>query len=361
MSELNSVDVPPAHLLSRIVLEESAVDMAWSTCGRWLAAATAHGVIHLIDSKTLTQHAAWRAHEQGTLALGWHPQWPVLASSGQDGRVKFWQFGDEQSDRLLADIGLSNDPSANWIEHLTWRPDGKQLAAACGKTISLISLDGSRNGAYTFPGGTVGALCWRPQGAQLAAAGYGGVRIYNVLDPRSKPQDLNWKGSLLSLNWSPDAKVIAAGCQDNTVHFWRIPEYRDAMMSGFAYKPVQLNWSNNSRWLITGGSAQLILWPFDKKGPEGRKPLSIDFHQDAICAISLASSGQRLATGCRSGQLAIWNQIGDTRPAWLAQLDSRVEQLAWSPQKNTKLLASTSRFGTLSFWQAATSAQNQAG
>jgi WD40 repeat protein len=352
MSELITATLPSARLLSRTVLDEAPADMGWSACGRWLAAATTSGVIHLIDAETGNQHAAWRAHEQGALALSWHPQWPVLASSGQDGHVKLWQLGDDESESLLADIGLSDDPASHWIEHLSWRPDGKQLAAACGKKICLISLDGSRNGAYTFPGGTVGALCWRPQGAQLAAAGYGGVRIYSVLDPQSRPQDLNWKGSLLSLNWSPDAKVIAAGCQDNTVHFWRLPETRDAMMSGFAYKPVQLSWSNNSRWLLTGGSARLILWPFDKKGPEGRKAVSIDFHQDAICAISIAASGQKLSTGCRSGQIAIWNQIGDSSPAMVAQLDSRVEQLAWSPHKNTRLLASASRLGTLSLWQA---------
>ena len=352
MPELISANLPSAHQVSRTVLDDAPAAIGWSACGRWLAAATTSGVIHLIDARTGSQHTAWRAHDQGALALSWHPQWPVLASSGQDGRVKLWQLGDVESEGLVADIGLSDDPNSLWVEHLSWRPDGKQLAAACGKKISLISLDGANNGAYVFPGGTVGALCWRPQGAQLAAAGYGGVRIYNVLDPRGKPQDLNWKGSLLSLNWSPDAKLIAAGCQDNTVHFWRVPEYRDAMMSGFAYKPVQLSWSNNSRWMLTGGSAQLILWPFDKKGPEGRKPVSIDFHQDAICAISVAGSGQRLATACRSGQLALWTQIGASAPELVAQLDSRAEQLAWSPHKNTRLLASASRYGTLSLWQA---------
>lgn len=352
MSELSLCRIPTARLLSRIVLDDSPADMDWSACGRWLAAASTSGVIHLIDAENGNEVGAWLAHEPGALALRWHPEWPVLASSGQDGHVKLWQMGDPDSDPLLADIGLSEDPASNWIEHLSWRPDGKQLAAACGKKICLISLDGSRNGAYTFPGGTIGALCWRPQGSQLAAAGYGGIRIFNVLDPRSKPQDLNWKGSLLSLNWSPDSRAIAAGCQDNTVHFWRMPELRDAMMSGFAYKPLQLSWSNNSRWLLTGGSAQLILWPFDKKGPEGRKPVSIDFHQDAICAISVAGSGQKLATGCRSGQLAFWHQIGDREPVFVAQLDGRVEQLAWSPHKNTRLLASTSRYGTLCLWQA---------
>lgn len=352
MPELIADSLPKARRLSQILLDDSPADMGWSSCGRWLSAATTTGIVHLIDPVDGIQLDAWRAHDDGTLALRWHPTLPILATSGQDGHVRLWQISDAAPVVQLADIALTGDPANSWIEHLSWRPDGAQLAAGCGKKICLLAPDGSRAGEYTFPGGTVGALCWRPKGAQLAAAGYGGVRIYNVLDPRSKPQDLNWKGSLLSLNWSPDAQVIAAGCQDNTVHFWRVPELRDAMMSGFAYKPVQLSWSNNSRWLLTGGSSELILWPFDKKGPEGRAPATREFHQDAICAISIASSGQRLATGCRAGKIAFWNQVGDPAPSLVTQLDSRVEQLAWSPHKNTRLLASTSRYGTLSIWEA---------
>lgn len=353
MSELIMDKQPKARRLCQVLLDESPADLGWSACGRWLAAVTTSGVAHLIDAETGEQHAEWHAHENGALALHWHPKLSVLSTSGQDGFVRLWQIATDIPFVLLAEISLSADPTNNWIEHLCWRPDGGQLAAACGKKLYLLSRDGARAGEYTFPGGTVGAICWRPKGAQLAAAGYGGVRIYNVLDPRSKPQDLHWKGSLLSLNWSPDAKVIAAGCQDNTVHFWRVPEMRDAMMSGFAYKPMQLNWSNNSRWLLTGGSSQLILWPFDGKGPEGRSPVTREFHQEAICAISTAGSGLRLATGCRAGKVALWNQIGDAQPALVVQLDSRVEQLCWSPHKNTRLLASTSRYGTLSLWEAA--------
>jgi WD40 repeat protein len=352
MPQLIAKGLPKARLLSQMVLSESSADMGWSSCGSWLAAVTTSGVVHLVDGETGAQHTEWLAHKNGALALCWHPRLPLLASSGQDGHLRLWHVAPDHSCALLIDIPLTEDPANNWIEHLSWRPDGAQLAAACGKKIHLLALDGTREGEYTFPGGTVGALCWRPKGAQLAAAGYGGIRVYNVLDRNSRPQALKWKGSLLSLNWSPDAQVIAAGCQDNSVHFWRLPKLSDAMMSGFTYKPVQLNWSKNSRWLLTGGSSQLILWSFDKKGPEGKPPVTVDFHQEAICAIDFANSGQMLATGCRAGKIAFWNQVGDSTPALEAQLDSRVEQLAWSPRKNVKRLASTSRHGTLSLWEA---------
>jgi predicted ATPase len=42
----------------------------------------------------------------------------------------------------------------------------------------------------------------------------------------------------------------------------------------------------------------------------------------------IASSGQRLATRCRAGTIAFWNQVSDPAPAYVVQLDSRVSQLA---------------------------------
>jgi|GEM_PF-122951 len=372
MSELaasaapQAVFAPEAVLKFRAAMDESPAALGWSACGRWLAAISATGMIHILDASSL-EISSWQAHQPGGLALAWHPSKQLLASSGQDGYVRLWDFSTggtlkacnpkacnpkAYAPKACAEVALADDSASTWIEQISWRPDGAQLAIAAGTKIVLLSPEGDLAAAYVFPGGTVAALCWRPKGAQLAAAGYGGIRIYNVLDSSSRPQDLKWKGSLLSISWSPDGRVIAAGCQDNTVHFWRLPELRDAMMSGFQYKPVQLSWSNNSRWLITGGSSSLILWPFDKKGPEGRKPVSLQFHQEAICAVSISSRGHQLATGCRGGQIALWTRIGDPLPAFEAQLDSRPEFLAWSPQKNARLLASVSRNGTLNLWEA---------
>ena len=354
MSELNSVKARSPSRIARLELDDSPADLGWSSCGRWLSAITTSGIVHLLDTQTGAERAKWPAHEGGAQVLAWHPQLPLLATGGQDGRVVLWLVDQEQRVELVAAARLDQNTGSAWIENLRWRPDGRQLAASCGNTTYLLDRHCAVEHQFCFPGGTVGAICWRPKGAQLAVAGYGGIRIHSVLDQHSKPQDLRWKGSLLSLDWSPDAKVIAAGCQDNTVHFWRFPELRDAMMSGFAYKPTQLSWSNNSRWLLTGGSPRLILWPFDGKGPEGRTPATREFHQDAVCAISVAASGTRMATGCRAGQLAIWNQLSDSAPAYTCLLDSRVEHLAWSLKKDAPYLASTSRYGILELWEATT-------
>ena len=37
---------------------------------------------------------------------------------------------------------------------------------------------------------------------------------------------------MLSLAWSPDGSVVASGCQDNNVHFWRFPQGKDTVLPG---------------------------------------------------------------------------------------------------------------------------------
>lgn len=123
------------------------------------------------------------------------------------------------------------------------------------------------------------------------------------------------------------------------------------MMSGFPHKPVQLCWSRDARWLTSGGSAELVLWPFDKKGPEGRAPVSIEWHEKSICAIAAAAGSHWTASGCRGGEVAAWRQLSDATPAARMQLQSRVEYLAWSPVKNGKILAAASRDGELGIWE----------
>ncbi|MDP2347285.1 MAG: WD40 repeat domain-containing protein [Gammaproteobacteria bacterium] len=357
MSELTAPDVPTgvaasvpwARCLLGHDLGESPAAIGWSSCGTWLAAATVLGKILVLEVESDRQIACWDAHEEGVLALAWHPQHSILASSGKDGCVRLWQI-DASAVVKIAEVVLLAGAMSRWVELLSWRNDGKQLAIAHGNRVVLCSQLGVVEQTHVFPGSTIGAMCWRPAGAQLAVAGYGGIRIYSVLNPGTKPQDLKWKGSLLSMIWSPDGKVIAAGCQDNTVHFWRMPEGRDARMSGFEYKPLQICWAKNGKWLATGGSRDLILWPFAKKGPEGCTPLSLEWHDQAICAIAATTGRPRLASGCRAGRIAIWENAGDERPLACALLDSRVEHLQWSPHKNTPLLAASSRDGILSVW-----------
>lgn len=334
------------HLLE-LDLGEAPVALEWSRCGRWLAALNVDGEAVLIDTASANRINCWTAHGAGALALAWHPKQAILATSCQNGCLKLWQVDGDQGVRALSAIELDPCMGSLWVERLRWRPDGKQLAFAIGNTVMLASVAGEIEATFIFKGGTVADLDWRPGGALLGIAGYGGIAIQNGLDPLADPMLLNWKGSLLSLSWSPDGAYIVAGCQDNTVHLWRFRSQQDAQMSGFAYKPLQLSWVDRGKRLLTSGINDLVMWPFDRKGPEGREPETRSFHEKSITTLAVAANGKTIATGCRSGWIAVWKSSREITPTVSTMIESRVEYLRWSSKKNGKRLAAVGRQGIL--------------
>ena len=105
---------------------------AWSANEKMLAAASEQGDIWFFspDSRQpiLSQHSA---HEPGICSLSWHPRHPLMASSGQDGRVKIWLEG-KAFDQV--------ETSDAWVEKVIWSPDGRWLAAAAGREVYLWEL-----------------------------------------------------------------------------------------------------------------------------------------------------------------------------------------------------------------------------
>ena len=89
----------------------------------------------------------------------------------------------------------------------------------------------------------------------------------------AKPEILEWKGSHLGARFSPDGKFLVTAMQEPTLHGWRIVDGKNMRMAGYAARVRSLDWSLGGKWLATGGSNQLILWPFaGKDGPMGKQP-----------------------------------------------------------------------------------------
>ncbi len=191
-------------------------------------------------------------------------------------------------------------------------------------------LDPASGHALTLPAleSTAAGVAWSPDGRQLAAACYGGVRVFDAVDG-TLARRLDWKASLLGVAWRPDGKVIAGGCQDATVHFWRLPGGRDAQMSGFVAKPRDVAWTGDGAWLVTGGGETICLWPFDRRGPEGRAPLELAGHGQVVSALAAAPLTSVLVSGDRGGEVCVWTPPEATSPVARYALGAPATAAAW--------------------------------
>jgi WD40 repeat protein len=272
-----------------------------------------------------------RAHAGGVLGVSLSPDGSRFVSCGQDPDAVVWSATGERLHTLPG--GGAN---GSWVEHVAWAPAGERIATAAGKRIRAWTEHGQPLLETAELASSVTALAWRSDGTGLAASCYGGVHLFPFV-PGARSRHLAWKGSLVSLAWSPDAKIVACGSQDCSVHFWRLGSGQDSQMSGYPFKIKALAWDRESKLLATSGDATVTVWDFKGKGPEGTRPIQLKLHEGMCTRLAFGAQGH-LASGSQDTSVLLWQPRKSTKPLRHAFLEDEVTALVWLPD-GTRFLA----------------------
>lgn len=331
---------PLARESWRFTMDECATALSFDAAGERLAVGDASGRIVTLDVTDGRILDEWQGDVRGVSALAWHPQRPILAAGGADGALRLHSNGQQS----VIQLGRA------WLEQLAWSPDGTRCAVAAGREI--VHVDAMRRvvGRRSKPlESTVTGLAWRSGGKQLVSSCYGGVRVLDggALEVTRR---FPWKGSLLTLALSPNGRIVAAGCQDDTLHFWRFANGEDAQMTGYPAKPTSLSWRADSQALATNGGSTIIVWPFDGRGPQGRAPQQLAGHDKPVSTVAFAPLGATLASGCSGGRVCLWLPDQSCVPIASVQMEAGVERLAWGG-RDFRSLAAADAAGAVLLWR----------
>lgn len=320
-------------------VSEYATSLAWSHDGALAAIGAASGEVLVVDGDTGAPRARIDAHPGGTLEVAFCPTERLLATCGQDGTAKL-----HRADGAL----VATLPGARgWVEHIAWAPHGRLLAASAGKVVRIWRADGGPHLATEEHESTVTGLAWNPKGTELATSCYGGVHLWRI-ESGARARHLAWKGSLVSLAWSPDGRVIACGSQDCSVHFWRLSTGHDSAMQGYPLKPKAIAWDKAGALLATSGDANVTVWKFEGRGPEGTKPVALEGHRAAVTDLAFRPEGSLLASGAEDTFVIVWDPRRAKGPRACASLRDQVTRVAWRPKHVT--LAATDASGHVAAW-----------
>lgn len=305
-------------------------EIRWSGDSSKLLVSSAEGEIALFD--TVPGSRLWSAsgHNLGNASCDITRDGTMVASCGQDTQLRCFS-GDNG-----AILSATKLPA--WGERVRYSPDEGFLAVATGKNVLVflpndLRHTGARPIRMLGPhASTVADLAFCPANpATIATTAYGSVALWNVKEA-TEPRELEWQGSSLVLAWSPDARFIATGDQDSTVHFWFSDSGQDLQMYGFETKVLQLSWDYSGRYLATGGGSVPVIWDCSgERGPEGTQPTELVFHQTPVRALEFAHDHHVLVSADGVGNLALWRPFSSSTPITTLSLPAGVSLISFSP------------------------------
>ena len=315
----------------------------WACNGELLVVGDAAGGVYGFDGKSgamCWQHP--EIHDGGLLALAIQPGGDLLATAGQDGRVRIWSAMDGEIIHTL-ELG------SGWVENVAWSADGQWLAASISRRVHLFDADGQEVWRSEDHPSTVSTIAWSGS-EELATACYGRVSFFSA-STGEEVQKLEWKGSLVSMVLSSDGNIVACGSQDNSVHFWRRDTAQDSQMHGYPGKPSALAFDDSGTLLATGGGPSVTVWSFQGAGPEGSVPGVLDLHVQPLTTLQFARRGMRLASGARDGAVIVWSlkTDGQGSVSGAAMVHDVVAGLAWRP--DNRGLAAFDASGGVTCWR----------
>ncbi|MGD9844458.1 MAG: WD40 repeat domain-containing protein [Variibacter sp.] len=228
----------------------------------------------------------------------------ILAAAADERRVV---TGGDDGTLVATDAAgvtetIATDPKRRWIDHVALARNGA-VAWACGKTVTVRKPKGEEKTLELAS--SAGGLSFAPKGFRLAVAHYNGVSLW-FPETDAAPDVLDWKGSHLSVCFSPDGKFIITTMQEPMLHGWRLEDRKHMRMSGYTAKVRSLDWSVGGKWLASSGSEQLILWPFQgKDGPMGKAPRMLAPRELRVSAVACHPKHEITAVGFVDGMILL--------------------------------------------------------
>ena len=177
-------------------VNDYAIACGWALKGKQFIVGDVAGGLFAFEGDT--GKIIWEkenTHSGGLLAMAIHPEGEIFATSGQDGNVQICNCHEGKVIKTL-DLGKG------WVEHLKWSNDGLFLAIASSKKVYVFNEIGEEKWISEDHPITVSAITWSNKN-ELATACYGRVTFFDIINNKTN-QKLEWQGSLVSMELSPD-------------------------------------------------------------------------------------------------------------------------------------------------------------
>jgi DNA-binding SARP family transcriptional activator/class 3 adenylate cyclase len=289
-----------AVVASRLVMSVPGLGglLDWSPMGVFVTEGVEDsGIIDIRDGETGQSVISFEGHDGDVNDVAFSPDGSMLASTGDDGKLKVW---DPSAGRLLASAsgnGAVFGPSFSADGSLVaaaWH-DGfpaivRVLDLSTGRVVRTLSFDGAIDTALS------------PDGKRLAVASF--WRDGAVFDLETGGEAFELKGTIGSVvlvhggvSWSPDGRNIAATTADGA-GVWDAKTGRLRFTFGHSGFVLSAAWSPDSSHLVTGGvDGAAKVWGIGTGSVRELWSLSAQETRSGIVGVVFSPDGARVMAG----------------------------------------------------------------
>ncbi len=299
-------------------------DARFSANGRLLVTA-GHGVVEVLDGRTLSLRRAYAVHEVADSAAI-SPDDKHVAAATSFG-LRLW---DARTGRMQRFLSMSGGALG-----LAFSPDGSRLAFGGEHLVRLMDPATGRvtRTLARLPGASVLSVAFSPDGSRLAVSGTDGIaRLYDMRTGRATERFAGHRCCVNTVAFSPDGRLLATSSKDGTVKLWSTQGNALAAthadvgaVTGVAYLP------GGHRLVVAGRGGPAAAWtigsprppqPLGGAGPARRMALSEDGRTLALAGTGLQTQIVDVASG------RIVRTLMTSTPPRAVALDQRARTVA---------------------------------
>ncbi len=267
-------------------------------------------------------------HQGMVTSLAFSPDGKILASSGYDFFIKFWDVG---TGSLLGQVSMGEDTP----NILAFSPDGSKLAVASNLQITFIDPT-SMQITVSLPEASAADLTVSPDGSLLYVRSSGGVKI---IDPDAARVTLTFPDP------STLIPTLAVGANGNVESVtYAIPDSLD----GFTLSPdgtQVITYTIDRSVESDSGVENVRLAAWDAR--TGKYLRETKFAGDSVGAISFSPDGRLLAIG-NNDTIWLWETESWQITNRFSGHNDLIEDLVFTP--DGKSILSAARDGTIRVW-----------
>jgi predicted Ser/Thr protein kinase len=289
---------------------------------------------------------ALKGHTNSVTALSWSSDGRLLASSGEDRRVKLWKVADrkpEGNDQVhpAGVLGVALSPDGRLLASGAW--DGKVRVWLVSGSTEMNVLDGHT--AF------VQSVAFSPDGKRLASASYDRtVRVWDAENGTTLQILSGHAAGVECVAWSPDGKLLVSASLDHTLRVWDAESGEQRrVLAGHADFVESAAFSPDSSLLASAGwDGRVKLWDL----ATGAVKATFEGHTGEAMAVAFSPDGKVLASGGSDAMVRLWHVGTQVELRVLPGHTARVLSVAFS--KDGRQLASSSFDGSIRIWDVGT-------